>query len=270
MVSDKQLAANRLNATKSTGPRTPEGKAITRLNAVRDGLTGQLTIIPRDEYATWVGFSQNLTGSLNPTGPQELHVAARIVRDTWRLHRIAANEENMYTLGLLDQSAPDNQGDIILRESGPASDPALAVAISNTRTFFNRPRDFERASLYEQRLKRGLHKDYALFRQLQRDRNLPATKSAPRSRHMQPNPPGPIELEPGYTMFERHYPHSKETTSGSNGFVFPEGPKDRFGFPLGLKIAPQVVNRDHPYVNPWPGINRAKYAPLVQDPYWPY
>src|ERR1019366_1241341 len=270
MATDKQLAANRANSQKSTGPRTPEGKAITRLNAVRDGLTGQLTIVPRDEYATWVGFSQNLTASLNPAGPQELHVAARIVRDTWRLHRIAANEENMYTLGLLDQSEPDRRGDIILRESGPNPDPALTVAISNTRTFFNRPRDFERASLYEQRLKRGLHKDYALFRQLQRDRNLPATRSAPRSRHMQPNPPGPIELEPGYTMFERHSPHTKETTSGPNGFVFPEGPKDRFGFPVGLKIEPQVVNSTHPYVNPWPGINHAKYAPLIQDPYWPY
>ena len=266
MATDKQLAANRLNSLKSTGPRTPEGKAITRLNAVRDGLTGQLTIVPREEHAIFVALSQHLTASLDPTGPQELHIAARIVRDTWRLHRIAANEENIYTLDLVE-----NDTDLILTETGTAStDRALAVAVCNSRTFMTRTRDFERASLIEQRLKRGLHKDYALFRQLQRDRNLPATRSAPRSRHIQYPTPAPVDREPGCTLFERSYGHSKETTSRPNGFVFPEGPKDRFGFPLGLKIEPQVVNSTHPYVNPWPGINHAKYAPVIQDPYWPY
>jgi hypothetical protein len=38
-VSEAQLAANRENAQKSTGPRTEEGKAKIRLNAVTTGLT---------------------------------------------------------------------------------------------------------------------------------------------------------------------------------------------------------------------------------------
>ena len=265
MASEKQLAANRLNSLKSTGPRTPEGKAIARLNAVQDGLTGQLTIIPREEYATWVAFSRRLTASLNPAGPQDLHIAARIVRDTWRLHRIAANEENIYTLDLVEKSP-----DLILTEAGTASNSssarALAVAISNTRTFFNHPRDFERASLYEQRLKRGLHKDYALFRQLQRDRNLPATKSVARTGRLQPNPPAPVEPEPGYTMFQRHYPHSKETTSPSNGFVFPNDITDS----LAVKLSPQVINRDSPPFQNWFAMDSKKFQAVVQDPYWHY
>ena len=35
MATLKQIEANRLNALKSTGPRTPEGRAAIRLNAVR-------------------------------------------------------------------------------------------------------------------------------------------------------------------------------------------------------------------------------------------
>ena len=38
MASEKQIAANRRNALNSTGPRTGEGKARTRMNALRHGL----------------------------------------------------------------------------------------------------------------------------------------------------------------------------------------------------------------------------------------
>ena len=47
MTSQKQIDANRANAKKSTGPRTEHGKSITRLNAVRDNITGQITTSPK-------------------------------------------------------------------------------------------------------------------------------------------------------------------------------------------------------------------------------
>jgi hypothetical protein len=38
MTSEKQIQANRRNARKSTGPKTPEGKDAVRLNANKHGL----------------------------------------------------------------------------------------------------------------------------------------------------------------------------------------------------------------------------------------
>ncbi len=46
MTSDKQAQANRRNALKSTGPKTPEGKAAVRHNATKHGLLSQ-EVLPR-------------------------------------------------------------------------------------------------------------------------------------------------------------------------------------------------------------------------------
>src|SRR5919199_1477139 len=50
---DRRLAANRANALLSTGPRTPQGKAKSSLNAVKTGLTGRTVLLPSDDAAVY-------------------------------------------------------------------------------------------------------------------------------------------------------------------------------------------------------------------------
>ncbi len=52
MTSDKQAEANRRNALKCNGPKTPEGKAAVRHNATQHGLLSQeILFLGEDEAA---------------------------------------------------------------------------------------------------------------------------------------------------------------------------------------------------------------------------
>jgi len=48
MSNDQQIAANRLNAQRSTGPRTPAGKTRVSSNALKHGLTGREVVLPNE------------------------------------------------------------------------------------------------------------------------------------------------------------------------------------------------------------------------------
>ena len=60
-VSQRKRAANRANAAKSTGPRTPEGKAKSSMNAVTHGLTATRTVVPGESEADWPVSYTHLT-----------------------------------------------------------------------------------------------------------------------------------------------------------------------------------------------------------------
>ena len=45
-LTEKKLAANRLNAKRSTGPRTERGKNTSKFNAVKAGLFAKQVVIP--------------------------------------------------------------------------------------------------------------------------------------------------------------------------------------------------------------------------------
>ena len=97
MTSDKQIEANRQNARKSTGPRTPEGKDRASNNAVKHGLLSQDVLIPGEDGAALRELSERLQEELEPVGELEDMLVDRIVAAYWRLRRVGRVETDIFT-----------------------------------------------------------------------------------------------------------------------------------------------------------------------------
>jgi hypothetical protein len=96
MTSDKQIRANRRNARKSAGPKTPHGKAAVRLNAIKHGLLSGQILLPNEDEASLMKLSEHLHSQLLPVGELESILVDRIVAATWRLRRVLAVEAGVY------------------------------------------------------------------------------------------------------------------------------------------------------------------------------
>ena len=96
MASERQVRANRENARRSTGPRTAEGKAVVRLNAVKHGTLAETTVLPFIESeGEWGEHRRGVLGSIDPVGHVESALAERVAMLLWRLRRAARYEREI-------------------------------------------------------------------------------------------------------------------------------------------------------------------------------
>jgi hypothetical protein len=69
MSTEAQILANRRNAQKSTGPRTPQGKAAVSQNAVKLGLFAERDVISSESQADFNLYRNQLLDELDPASP---------------------------------------------------------------------------------------------------------------------------------------------------------------------------------------------------------
>jgi hypothetical protein len=92
-ISQARLEANRRNAQKCTGPRTPEGKAISRQNALKHGLSGAGVVLhPEDRERLKVRL-EDWTRDLDPQDSIETWLVGRAALASIRLDRCATHEQ---------------------------------------------------------------------------------------------------------------------------------------------------------------------------------
>jgi hypothetical protein len=96
MTTTRQAEANRLNALKSTGPRTPAGRAVVAYNATKHGFLSRESLVKGESETDLVDFGKRLRAQLAPVGELELLLVDRIVSTAWRLRRLVSVEAMLF------------------------------------------------------------------------------------------------------------------------------------------------------------------------------
>jgi hypothetical protein len=212
MSSPARLAANRRNAARSTGPRTPRGQRRSSLNALKHGiLSRQLVAVdtPADQ-ALFRALHRSLVAELYPVGVVEILLVERIASCLWRLRRVTIAECQAIEMGPSASRGDDGALDMLYRaiesqiragREDPALDspyPTLGMSsVLPYPTALPTPDRLALYSRYEAALERHLYRafDRLLILQAARTPSLrppPASPAGVLATGVSvPDPPGP-------------------------------------------------------------------------------
>jgi hypothetical protein len=189
MATRRQRAANRRNAQRSTGPKTPEGKAAVRLNALKHGLCAEDAVIFHEDAEAFKDLLHTFLDHFRPVGPLETALVHQIVTAQWRLARCRKIET-----GIFELSFEDDRGDLEANHPGFNATERLGYLFrGNTETLAT-------LSRYEARTERSFYRALHELQRLQAARPHPVkTDSADQTQpapETQPNPLPQNDLAP--------------------------------------------------------------------------
>src|SRR5215475_12374476 len=92
----KQIQANRLNALKSTGPKTSLGKERSRCNAIRHGLTAETVIVGLEDTHDYEAFEATVIADYDAQSAVERELVLRLASVLWRLRRATGIETSLF------------------------------------------------------------------------------------------------------------------------------------------------------------------------------
>jgi hypothetical protein len=151
MTSTRQCEANRRNAELSTGPKTKAGKARSRRNAIRHGLTAETVIPALEDADDYAAFELAVTSDYDARTAVERELVLRLASLLWRLRRATAIESGLFTIqalhlrqfrqvpraydGLINNSRGSGivEGAGRLEENNPKQAESLTASSSNSR-----------------------------------------------------------------------------------------------------------------------------------------
>jgi hypothetical protein len=135
LVSPKRLAANRANAAKSTGPRTPQGKAHSSQNARKHIFTGSTFAVVRLEDLQEIArLRDDLIAVYQPVNSQELFALERVALAQHAILRGARLESGYFTT-CLDTSFDSGGEPIRLMNPTIAGDGDIEVTRAQNRNY---------------------------------------------------------------------------------------------------------------------------------------
>jgi hypothetical protein len=110
MATIAQVAANQLNALKSTGPRTLQGKKRSAQNAVKWGLFSKHVILTEQDAADWDELSSRIRPLLQPSDPSEELLVDEVIANWFRLARCLQIDRGLFLAYANHQGRPCGLG----------------------------------------------------------------------------------------------------------------------------------------------------------------
>jgi len=198
MTTEARIHANRLNAQKSTGPQTPQGKAVVSQNALKHGLSARHDVITTESQADFDLHRDALLAELHPLSPMESILADRIVSLSWRLKRadliqnqtFDAIHEKITTNSLANLAKSFGlKGLGFPQDETSDSNPDLILGRIALKDFSN-ARVLDRLLMYERRIEHSLYKTTLELQRLHLLRNLKPSEPnlEPQDRYLAPGP----------------------------------------------------------------------------------
>lgn len=114
VANDRQIGANRANATRSTGPRTKAGKAAAQLNALRHGLAASSHREP-GAYQEIETLAHAITDA--EMGSELLALARRVADAELRLRRVRSAQMVLANAALRLENVKANSLGVVHRAS---------------------------------------------------------------------------------------------------------------------------------------------------------
>src|SRR5215218_6400763 len=157
MVSERKRAANRANASRSTGPKTSRGKEKASRNAIKHGLLCQRTpVLPFEDEFEYRAVADAFVRDLAPVGIVQRELVTRIVQMNWKMRRVPAIEAALLEHAFKDLADVFEHG----KENGEFDadaviEPATAAKVIATQFAVNDDRPYERLEMYGMRLQRS-------------------------------------------------------------------------------------------------------------------
>ena len=91
-----QVEANRLNSQKSTGPRTPQGKAVSSQNAFKSGLDADSQFCCGEQPTDFYRLQIEYFARFQPRSPEERFQVDSLIRNEWMLRRLFRAEAHLW------------------------------------------------------------------------------------------------------------------------------------------------------------------------------
>ena len=120
MATTEQIDANRQNAQHSTGPRTPEGKAASRFNALKSGIDAQAQIITGEDPANLDALVAEYQQRFDTSAPECRMLVDTLISCEWLFRRLNRAEASLWEYTIMDTVSRLRPPDLASVKVGPS------------------------------------------------------------------------------------------------------------------------------------------------------